>query len=230
MPKVLFLMPTFLHERFLKKSIQCVLDQTFKDFAMIIMNDCSPDKSQDIIESFSDPRIIKVNTGVELGTAGKQINECFRIAKDCGIDAPYECRVDGDNYVRPNFLERMIAKMDGADFLYSRYKYNILDDKDNVVRSLDNLAYPSITWERLLGGMCVGPSVMWTKDIREMVGGFTESWHEDWSFPLSVMRSGGKLKYLNEILMDYNFHKTNVQHRMAKDQERFCEETRAKFR
>ena len=39
------------------KSIQSILDQTYTDFELIILNDCSPDNLEDMIRSFNDPRI-----------------------------------------------------------------------------------------------------------------------------------------------------------------------------
>ena len=52
-------MPNHNGERYIKNSIQSVLDQTFTDFELIIVDDFSSDNSRQIIDSFSDKRIIK---------------------------------------------------------------------------------------------------------------------------------------------------------------------------
>jgi len=56
-PIVSMVMPVYNRAEYLKKSIQSILNQTFKDFEFIIVNDGSADNSIDIIKSFNDPRI-----------------------------------------------------------------------------------------------------------------------------------------------------------------------------
>jgi glycosyltransferase involved in cell wall biosynthesis len=56
-PKVSVIMPVFNAEKYLQEAIQSILDQTFKDFEFIIIDDGSKDKSIAIIQSFNDPRI-----------------------------------------------------------------------------------------------------------------------------------------------------------------------------
>lgn len=57
MPKISVLMPVYNAEKFLKKSIESILNQTVKDLELIIVNDGSTDRSKEIIDSFSDRRI-----------------------------------------------------------------------------------------------------------------------------------------------------------------------------
>lgn len=56
--KLSVLMPVFNSEKFLNESIKSILSQTFSDFEFIILDDWSSDKSEEIIKSFSDSRII----------------------------------------------------------------------------------------------------------------------------------------------------------------------------
>ena len=56
-PKITVIMPTFNRAGLISKSIESVLNQTFKDFELIIVDDCSTDASFDIIKSFSDGRL-----------------------------------------------------------------------------------------------------------------------------------------------------------------------------
>ena len=50
-------MPVYNSERFLNQAIESVLAQTYKNFELIIINDGSTDKSESVIQSFSDSRI-----------------------------------------------------------------------------------------------------------------------------------------------------------------------------
>ena len=67
MPKVSVILTSFNHEKYLKESIDSVLNQTFKDFELFIIDDGSSDNSWDIIKSYNDKRIIKIKHEKNLG-------------------------------------------------------------------------------------------------------------------------------------------------------------------
>ena len=56
-PIISVLLPVYNEEKYIKKSIESILAQTFVDFEIIVINDASTDNSSDIIKSFKDPRI-----------------------------------------------------------------------------------------------------------------------------------------------------------------------------
>ena len=60
MPKISVLLTSYNHESYLRAAIDSVLSQTFTDFELIIVDDCSSDSSWDIIQSYKDSRIIPV--------------------------------------------------------------------------------------------------------------------------------------------------------------------------
>jgi glycosyltransferase involved in cell wall biosynthesis len=62
-PKISIIMSTFNDEKFVAESIESILNQTFKDFEFIIINDCSTDNTLNVIKSYQekDDRIILIN-------------------------------------------------------------------------------------------------------------------------------------------------------------------------
>jgi len=56
-PRVSIGMPIYGGEQYLSSSIQSVLDQTFQDWELILLDDCSPDRSIDVIHTFQDDRL-----------------------------------------------------------------------------------------------------------------------------------------------------------------------------
>lgn len=68
--KVSIVLTSYNHERYIKESIESVLSQTFKDFELIIVDDCSKDNSWEIIKSFTDPRIKAIRNPRNLRTEG----------------------------------------------------------------------------------------------------------------------------------------------------------------
>ncbi len=69
-PKVSVILTSFNHEKFIGEAIQSVLNQSFKDFELIIVDDCSSDGSWEVISSFDDPRIIKVRNDYNMRYKG----------------------------------------------------------------------------------------------------------------------------------------------------------------
>ena len=57
MPKISVILTSYNHEKFLAYAIDSVLNQTYEDFELIIWDDCSTDRSWEIIKSYRDPRI-----------------------------------------------------------------------------------------------------------------------------------------------------------------------------
>ncbi len=56
MPKVSVIVPNYNHAPFLRQRIDTILAQTFQDFELILLDDCSTDDSRSILSSYSGPR------------------------------------------------------------------------------------------------------------------------------------------------------------------------------
>ena len=65
-PKVSVILTSYNHEKFLRESIDGVLNQTFKDYELIICDDASTDHSWDIICSYDDSRIISYRNNINI--------------------------------------------------------------------------------------------------------------------------------------------------------------------
>ncbi len=70
MIEISVIMPVYNVERFVAEAVQSVLDQTFKDFELLIIDDLSPDSSITICEQFTDPRIRIIQHKINRGLAG----------------------------------------------------------------------------------------------------------------------------------------------------------------
>lgn len=100
------LMPTYKGAKYLKETIDSILGQTFKDFELLIINDCSPDNTDEIIATYSDPRIRYVKNEKNLGISGSS-NYGFSIAK-----GKYIIRQDHDDIAYPTRLEEQFEYME----------------------------------------------------------------------------------------------------------------------
>src|SRR5215470_6206596 len=72
MPKVSVIIPTHNRAEFLRSAITSVLNQTFQDFEIIIIDDVSKDHTREVITNFNDTRIKLIHNQVSKGAAGSR--------------------------------------------------------------------------------------------------------------------------------------------------------------
>lgn len=105
MTKVSVIIPTYNRAHFLAEAIQSVLDQTFTDFELIIVDDGSTDNTEDIVMKFKDPRIRYIN----------QENSGVSAARNTGIkasDGEYIAFLDSDDIWLPQNLDFKVKLLD----------------------------------------------------------------------------------------------------------------------
>lgn len=107
-PRVSVVMPVLNVERFLAEALTSILDQTFTDFELVVVDDGSTDSSPAILEQFAlrDPRLRVVRQ--EQAGLTPALNRGWRLAR-----APYIARMDGDDVALPDRLERQVVFLDG---------------------------------------------------------------------------------------------------------------------
>ena len=105
MPKVTVILTSFNHSKYLKESIDSVLDQTFTDFELIIWDDCSSDNSWKIIGSYTDPRIKAYQNPYNMG--GGNVNRALQLAT-----GRYVAIHHSDDVWELHKLERQVAFLD----------------------------------------------------------------------------------------------------------------------
>lgn len=102
-PFISIIMPVYKSEEYLQMSIDSVLRQTFTDFELWLVDDCSPDNSGAICDEYAkkDSRI-KVLHLAENGGAGNARNEAMKV-----INGKYLCFVDADDYIGIDMLQSL---------------------------------------------------------------------------------------------------------------------------
>lgn len=101
-PKVSVLMSVYNGEKYLCEAIDSILNQNFKDFEFLIIDDCSTDGSADIIRSYTDPRIRLIQNEKNIGLT-RSLNKGLKLA-----NAQYIARMDADDISLPNRFEKQV--------------------------------------------------------------------------------------------------------------------------
>ena len=104
--KVSILFPVYNTAPFLKEAIDSMLSQTFIDFELIVLNDCSPDNAEEIMDTFDDPRIVRYRGETNVGL-GSVLNVGISMAR-----GEYIARMDSDDISLPNRLQYQVEYLD----------------------------------------------------------------------------------------------------------------------
>lgn len=102
-PYISVCIPVYNCERYIGATIKSVLDQTFKNFELVILNNCSTDRTLDIIRQYMDPRIRVIENETNIGAEGNW-NKALSEAR--GKFVKILC---ADDLLYPNCLERQLA-------------------------------------------------------------------------------------------------------------------------
>ena len=101
-PILTVLMPVYNSEKYLAEAIESILSQSYTDFEFLIINDGSTDRSETIIKSYNDKRIIYIKNKSNLGLI-KTLNKGISLVK-----TKYLARMDSDDKSHPERLKKQI--------------------------------------------------------------------------------------------------------------------------
>jgi len=169
-PKVTVLMPAYNAGKYIGEAITSVLDQSFTDFELLIVNDGSTDETVKIIKSFNDSRIILIN----------QDNKGIASALNLGLSyakAPYIARFDADDVCSPNRLKIQY------DFITAYPEYSVIGSAADYIDADGHFIFTHHPYghlneeiQQLKYSICpfIHSSVFYKKEIIINNGGYNE--------------------------------------------------------
>ena len=198
-------MPVFNGEKFLKIAIESILNQTYTDFELLIINDGSTDKSADIINSYQDKRIRFLENDGNKGIFYTR-NRLFEEVK-----GKYIAILDCDDYAEPTRLEKQ------ADFLDKNNEFGLvgswitlIDDKNTIKGAWQLEHRPErIPAKLLFFNQFAQSSVMMRKEFSDLK--YREEYPPTEDYDLWV-RISHKTRVINlaESLVKYRIHDNNI--------------------
>lgn len=167
------IIPLYNKEKYLKSTLKCVFNQTFKDFEVIVVNDGSTDNSLSILKEFSDSRLKIIH----------QENQGVSVARNNGManaTTDYFCFLDADDTWKPNHLQAFydtIIKFAEAKMYCNRYVTQISKKsfiKNNFINiDEDYEGYVNDFFKSsLINRVALTSAVCIHKDIFNEIGGF----------------------------------------------------------
>lgn len=206
MPKISVIMPAYNAEKYIREAMDSVLNQSFSDFELIILNDCSKDETEKVILSYEDKRIVYVKNEENLGVA-RTLNKGVQMAK-----GEYIARMDADDISLPQRFEKQAA------FLESHPKVavvgvgvTVFDEDGDVQTRLFSQEPAMMRVDMLFACGLAHPGVMLRASAIRSLGGYDPAYNglEDYELWDRVME-GWDICALPEVGLRYRFHSGQV--------------------
>ena len=208
--KVSVIIPCYNRDRFITETVESVLNQTYPNIELIVVNDGSTDKSRSVLKRFSDKlRILEHPGGLNKGQSAS-IN--LGLSQSTG---KYIAILDSDDL----FLPRKIQKQ--VDFLEANSEVDLVYGNGEVIDENGNILYKfyekqpceeSNPSNVLLNCYFLLPNnSLFKSDLIKRVGFFDESLRSGQDHDMAIrIAEVGKLAYLDEILFQYRKHNNSI--------------------
>lgn len=200
MPKVSVIMPAYNAEKTVAQAINSVTGQTFGDFELIVIDDCSKDNTVGVIEDLAknDERIVLLKNETNSGVA-KTRNYGVSMAKGELI-----AFLDSDDMWRADKLEKQLVIFEkNTDAVISYTASSFIDSEGNpysyVMQAEEKTDYKTLLKKNLLS--C--SSVMIKTEVMKGIRMPNDSMHEDYYVWLTVLKNTKYAYGVNEPLLIY---------------------------
>ena len=194
------LLPVYNCEQYVEKAIQSILDQTYTNFELLIIDDCSNDNSPQIINNFEkfDERVSSIRNNNNLGIT-KSLNKLLSRAKGGFI-----ARQDADDISQKERfnLQLNFLKHKNLDVVYTRSQR--LDNK-KIIRGF-SFYFPQRVVVRYKNPFIHG-TLFAKKSVINNIGGYDERffYSQDYKLVTDLLNQGCNIKIMRDVLYSSNF-------------------------
>lgn len=211
MTKVSIVMSVYNCEPFLEKSLQSIINQSYKEYEFIVFDDASTDSSKTIIQDFAikDDRIIAVYNNINKGLT-VNLNMAISLAK-----GEYIARMDADDIALPSRIDKQVKFLDDNQQidLVGSAAYDINENGEKIQLRKSPQLHDEIIELLPKANPITHSTVMFRKKSFASIGYYNEAYRTTQDYEMWFRAAGKGLKFhnLQEILlkyrMDNNYHK-----------------------
>lgn len=200
MTQVSVISACYNHGKYIHEMLDSVLNQSFQDFEVIIVNDGSTDNTADILEEINHEKVRIILTD-NLGPAHAR-NLAIKNAKGALI-----LNLDADDKIAPTFLEKcveILKKQSNIGIVYS--------DVELFGHNNGRFSLPDYTFENMLQANCIIANACFRKDDWEKTEGYSselKDGYEDFDFWLSILELGKDVYQIKEPLSFYRTYEND---------------------
>ena len=196
--------PAYNADKFIKFTIDSVIMQTYQNWEMIIIDDCSTDNTIKIVKSYNDKRIILIESDKKLFTAG---------ARNLGIlkaKGDYIAFLDSDDFWHKDKLQKQVSVVFSEKALFVYTGVNKINDDGE---ELGTISVPeSIKYNTLLRGnkICCSSVMIDSSILTDFMFNTDYVIHEDYALWLKIFKNFNiNAIGVNEPLTYYRVHENS---------------------
>lgn len=204
-PLVSIVTPMYNAAGYIEQTIQSALNQTYRYFEIILVDDCSSDDTRNIVEAIDDRRVKMICNAENIG-AGKSRNAAVRAAR-----GRYIAFLDADDLWTPDKLEVQVAYMEKKNIAFIYTGYDVINDKGEVFSDSGKLpktaSYHQIlrhNWIRTSSAIYdterTGGKIYFS-DIRK---------RQDMIMFLDIIKKTGPAHLLDQVTCSYRVHSDSI--------------------
>ena len=224
--KVSIITPMYNSEKYIIETISSVLQQTYKNFEMIIIDDNSNDNSNALVRQIDDARIIMLKNETNCGPA---------VSRNKGIEfatGRFIAFLDSDDVWMPDKLEKQLSFMVSNNYAFSCHDYYVYNDDFSI--EIKNYICPKVVgYKDILKNNTIGclSAVFDTAVIEKKYMPTNKFTREDMVLWLTILKDYPFCYALNQSLAKYRYRKNSIsgnkrkllkyQYRMYRDNLKF---------
>ncbi len=204
--KFSIIVPVYNVEKYLDKCLKSILNQTYDNYEVVIVNDGSPDDSQNIIDKYvkNDKRFI----GYKKGNGGLSSARNYGLEK---ITGDYILFVDSDDYLENELLEKLNLSLTKNKVDLIRFECNVVDEKGNILFKPSSSSYTNTDVEKVINELvakeyfepvwsyCYSSSFFKKNKFKFEIGRI----HEDYGIMLLILYYANNITALNYYGYNY---------------------------
>jgi len=206
-PQITVLMSVYNNDKVVARAIDSILNQTYKDFEFLIVDDGSTDDSFKTIKTFDDKRIKVINNQDNIGLT-RSLNKGLKLAS-----GKYIARIDADDISLSERLAKQIDFLEeNPDFVLCGTSYHIIDKKGNIIKDIVYNTDPEkLYYDLNFQNIIAHSSIMFKKEEVLSAGGYSDKYRYSQDFDLwQKLARIGKVWVLPDVLMKWNDSEDNI--------------------
>jgi glycosyltransferase involved in cell wall biosynthesis len=201
--KVSIVMAAYNSEKYIKKSVQSILDQTYKNWELILVNDNSTDSTLNLIKNFRDKKIKIINLKKNIG-AYKATDLALKISK-----GKYIAILDSDDYSHKDRLKIQVKNLDSNPELGLVATYvKIVNENNKIINSI-KAPIDQVNFNKIFPceNIICNSSVMFRAKILELIPFYSKEikYSYDYFFFLRIFLNY-RIKIINKFYTFYRYH------------------------
>lgn len=197
-PKVSIIMPCYNSEKYIEKAIQSVLDQTYRNFELIIIDDDSTDKTWEIIEQYAkkDFRVICTKKDENEKGISKSMNKGIEMAR-----GKYITRMDSDDIIIPEKIFRQVQ------FLDKNEEYGVCSVNIAMMDNLGNIYNENVYPEQKVPSEW---TFLWTNPVPNAPCMYRTNIIKDNNITFSNLRTAEDYDFLEKLITKTKVYMINL--------------------